>query len=119
MLTPSQMGFTVRPNKGKVRTAQFSIEHSKLPNVYFTLYYRGPERYLWRRSIYQQTYERWWTWNQCSLNMKRPKSEGGLNYHYRPYNIRMSEFKTFNEAMEYFYNYIKKYHSNIINMELT
>lgn len=118
MLTPQQMGFTVRPNKGKTRTAIFSIEHSDMHNVYFTLYYRGPKRYLWRRSIYSKNYYcDTWEWSQNPLNMRRgkPVTEWDKKLNYRPYNIQMSEFTTFDEALEYFYNYIKKYHSEILN----
>lgn len=95
-------------NKGKVRVNKCGNLEVKFNNTkddeWFVLYFTRNKKYLWRR--HAVTY-----YGKCEypLNMKRDKkttihSPYSGDYTYRPYCVDNSEFTTFNEAIDYFFN---------------
>ena len=81
-----------------------SMEH-------FVLYFTSNKRYLWRR---------WFDYSHCyPLNMKNRKELEKITYnylgnehtYYRYDFSKHAEFNTVTEALDYFKNYMKKYHN--------
>jgi len=72
---------------------------------FWTLYKYADGTFLWRRHD--------GTGYCYPLNMKgrteTTVNHFGINYTYKPYNVSMSIFKTFDEALNYFVNYLEKY----------
>lgn len=90
-----------------------STYHCKEIRGYWTLYACNDGKFLWRRHD--------GTGNCYPLNMRGRKFEGKVTKHrnvetgrieywgYKPYNIDNSYFNTFEDALNYFVKYLKKY----------
>lgn len=69
---------------------------------FWTLYKYADGTFLWRRHN--------GTGDCYPLNMKgRKVVHHPYDDYYRPYNVSMSIFNTFDEALKYFVNYLEKY----------
>lgn len=69
---------------------------------FWTLYKFADGTFLWRRHD--------GIGNCYPLNMKgRKVVHHSYDDYYRPYNVSMSIFNTFDEALKYFVNYLEKY----------
>ena len=83
---------------------------------FWVLYKDTDNKFLWRRHNGTE-----YLYPCYPLNMRGRKFEGEVIKHrniktgrleysgYRPYNIEMSKFNTFDEALNYFINYLKRY----------
>ena len=88
---------------------------------YFVLYLTPNKRYMWRRFNRGCFRE----YNITPLNMKNRYRTGDINsytyngktykYYSRNWDIRNCEFDTVNESINYFKNYVNKYHKNYYN----
>jgi len=110
--------FSVSLNKaGNIKVTylrEISRSHfGKITYGFWVLHKYADGKFLWRRHNSK---------GYCyPLNMSGRKFEGKVIKHrnaetghieywgYKPYNVKMSTFDTFDEAIEYFVNYLKKY----------
>ena len=109
--------FNVRVNKcGNIELTPINSDN----NEYFVLYLTPNKRYLWRRfSLGLFGYK------SFPLNMRNRYRTGDINsytyngkiykYYSRNWDIRNCEFNTVNESIDYFKNYVNKYHKNYHN----
>lgn len=109
--------FNVRVNKcGNIELAPINSDN----NEFFVLYLTPNKRYLWRRfSLGLFGYKIF------PLNMRNRYRTGDINsytyngkiykYYSRNWDIRNCEFDTVNESIDYFKNYVNKYHKNYHN----
>lgn len=109
--------FNVRVNKcGNIELTPINQDN----NEYFVLYLTPNKRYLWRRfSLGLFGYKIF------PLNMRNRYRTGDINsytyngktykYYSRNWDIRNCEFDTVNESINYFKNYVNKYHKNYYN----
>lgn len=109
--------FNVRVNKcGNIELTPINPDNDE----YFVLYLTPNKRYLWRRfSLGLFGYKIF------PLNMRNRYRTGDINsytyngktykYYSRNWNIRNCEFDTVNESINYFKDYVNKYHKNYYN----
>lgn len=109
--------FNVRVNKcGNIELTPVNPDN----NEYFVLYFTPNKRYLWRRfSLGLFGYKIF------PLNMRNRYRTGDINsytyngktykYYSRNWDIRNCEFDTVNESINYFKDYVNKYHKNYYN----
>lgn len=109
--------FNVRVNKcGNIELTPVNSNN----NEYFVLYLTPNKRYLWRRFSLGL-----FGYNISPLNMRNRYRTGDINsytyngkiykYYSRNWDIRNCEFNTVNESINYFKNYVNKYHKNYYN----
>ena len=92
-----------RAGNVKVVNEAESLTHTywgKWGHGFWVLYKYNNGTYLWRRHD--------GTGYSYPLNMKGRKVAPGFEY-YRPYNVSMSLFNSFDEALDYFINYLNRY----------
>lgn len=109
--------FNVRVNKcGNIELTPINSDNGE----FFVLYLTPNKRYLWRRFN-----PGLFGYACCPLNMRNRYRTGDINsytyngkiykYYSRNWDIRNCEFDTVNESIDYFKNYVNKYHKNYHN----
>ena len=109
--------FNVRVNKcGNIELAPINSDN----NEYFVLYLTPNKRYLWRRFSLGL-----FGYNIFPLNMRNRYRTSNIEsysydgktftYYQRHWYIEDCKFDSVNEAIDYFKNYVNKYHKNYHN----
>ena len=107
--------FNVRVNKcGNVELTPINSDNGE----FFVLYLTPNKRYLWRRfslglfgyKIFPLNMR-----NRCNKIETYTFNGKTYKYSHRDFDIRNCEFDTVNESIDYFKNYVNKYHKNYHN----